>query len=110
MYGSYAHAEYFMYSVLHSSPILSCKSAAAPVFLIRMENSVDFDQMPSDLDLHCFQIRIYPGSAVKDIQPMLADLLNIPIFIPPFILQSSITGLALHYTDLSVPYFIHISL
>ena len=37
------------------------------VFTSRVENSVDSDQLasekPVDLDLHCFQNRIYPGLA-----------------------------------------------
>ena len=35
------------------------------VFKSRLENSVDPDQLasvkPADLDLHCFQNKIYPG-------------------------------------------------
>ena len=33
------------------------------VFSIRVENSVDPDQKPADLELHCFQKRINRGSA-----------------------------------------------
>ena len=67
-------AEYFMYP----TPPQSCKlPSCRHVFSVRVENSVDPDQLassvtkPADLDLHCFQKNINPkninpGSAGQD--------------------------------------------
>ena len=57
--------------VLHSSPIfimLICRTFSNKhAFISSVEKSVDPDQLasekPADLDLHCFQNRIYRGSA-----------------------------------------------
>ena len=57
--------------VLNSSPIFlkikSNYSSYMLVFTSRMENSVDPDQLasqkPADLDLHCFQDRIFSSLA-----------------------------------------------
>ena len=39
-----------------------------------MANSADPDQKPTDLDLHCLQNRVYPGSAGQGLS--LKDLLE----------------------------------
>ena len=47
-----------LYSLYYTSPqFLSCKSAA------KMENSVNPDQSPADLDLQCFEKKIHLNSA-----------------------------------------------
>ena len=58
-------------ALLNFYPVNLQHSSCKHVFSIRVENSVDPDQMafrwlcqkPSDLDLQCFQKRINPGSA-----------------------------------------------
>ena len=55
--------------VQHSSPILITltQQLLAQLQMNLVEITVDLDQLasekPDDLDLHCFQSRIYPGSA-----------------------------------------------
>ena len=70
------HAKYFMYYI-HSNIHLvnmqqfSCKH----ILSIRVENSVDPDQMassrPADLDIYCFQKRINQGLAGQELRKTL---------------------------------------
>ena len=70
----------------HSSPICSQLTCRLPIicmcFQNRVENSVNPDQLasvePADLDLNCFQNRIYPGFTVYHIKNKHPTTLNFP--------------------------------
>ena len=49
-------------------------------FAYLMANSADPDQKPTDLDLHCLQNRVYPGSAGQGLTVKLRTLFSSSFF------------------------------